>query len=61
MKYIFSEDSLVETSDLLEELLEVEKNKFEKLLKIKHKDLTFESFEDESCLDYFWGLLNHFQ
>jgi hypothetical protein len=41
--------------------LEEDKQEFEKLLKIQNEDLTFESFEDESSLDYFWSLLNHLQ
>lgn len=61
LKFIFSDDALNEAPELLEELLEEDKQIFEEFLKIENKDLTFDSFEDESCLDYFWSLLNHFQ
>lgn len=61
LKFLFSEDVLNITPELLEELLEWDKKIFEDFLKIENKDLTFESFEDESILDYFWSLLNHFQ
>jgi hypothetical protein len=61
LKIIFSEECLDEAPELLEELLEEDKQIFEEFLKIENKDLTFDSFEDESYLDYFWSLLNHFQ
>ena len=61
LKFLFSEEVLNIAPELLEELLEEDKIKFEELLKIENKDLTFESFEEESSLDYFWSLLNHFQ
>jgi hypothetical protein len=59
--FLFSEEVLDISKELLEKLLEEEKQKFEELLKIKNEDLTFDSFEDESNLDYFWSLLNHLQ
>ena len=61
LKFLFSEEVLDVSLDLLKELLEKEKQEFEKLLKIDNKDLTFDSFEDESPLDYFWSLLNHLE
>ena len=61
LKFLFSEEVLNLAPELLEELLEEDKQEFEKLLKIQNEDLTFESFEDESSLDYFWSLLNHLQ
>jgi hypothetical protein len=61
LKFLFSDEVLNIAPELLGELLEEDKNKFEELLKIENKDLTFESFEDESFLDYFWSLLNHLQ
>lgn len=61
LKFLFSDEVLNIALELLEELLENDKKDFEELLKIENKDLTFESFEDESNLDYFWSLLNHYQ
>lgn len=61
LKFLFSEEVLNIAPELLEEFLEIDKQKFEDFLKIENKDLTFESFEDESLLDYFWSLLNHLQ
>jgi len=61
LKFLFSNEVLNISLELLEELLEKEKIDFKNLLKIENKDLTFESFEDESPLDYFWSLLNHLE
>jgi len=61
LKFLYSEEVLDVSLELLKELLEKEKQEFDKLLKIDNKDLTFESFEDETPLDYFWSLLNHLE
>jgi Zn-dependent oligopeptidase len=61
LKFLFSEDVLDISIEILEELLEKEKQDFDKLLQIENKDLTFESFEDDSVMDYFWSLLNHLE
>ncbi|MDP2090070.1 MAG: M3 family metallopeptidase [Candidatus Gracilibacteria bacterium] len=61
LKFIFSDEILDIATKMLDEFLEIDKQKFEDFLKIQNKDLKFESFEDESNLDYFWSLLNHFQ
>lgn len=61
LKFLFSDEVLDLSPRLLDELLEEEKREFEKLLLIENKDLSFESFEDDLPLDYFWSLLNHYQ
>lgn len=61
LKFIYSDEILDIAPQMLEEFLEIDKQKFEDFLKIENKDLTFDSFEDESNLDYFWSLLNHLQ
>ncbi len=61
LDFIFSNEALAEATSLLEKLLKIEKEKFKKLLNIENKNLTFDSFENESYLDYFWNLLNHFK
>ncbi len=61
LKFLFSEEVLDISLELLNEFLEEDKKKFKELLKIENKDLVFESFENESKLDYFWSLLNHYQ
>lgn len=47
--------------ELLEELLEREKKDFEEFLQKPNSEITFESFDDEGLLDYYWSLLNHYQ
>ena len=59
LKLIYSEEALEISLEILNELLEKEKEDFKKLLKTKKEDINFETFEDESILDYYWSLLNH--
>lgn len=59
LKFLFSEEVLDVSLEVLKDLLEIDKQKFNKLLLIKNTDLSFNSFEDDSLLDYFWSLLNH--
>ncbi|MDD2871829.1 MAG: M3 family metallopeptidase [Candidatus Gracilibacteria bacterium] len=61
LNLVFSDEILDIAPIILDEFLEIDKQKFEDFLKIENKDLTFESFEEESNLDYFWSLLNHLQ
>lgn len=61
LKIIFSDEAMDKAPELLNELLEEEKEAFEKLLELSKNEITFESFEDEGVLDYYWSLLNHFQ
>ena len=61
LQIIFSDKGLEVAPQLLEELLESDKKDFEELLQINNQDLSFESFEDESILDFYWSLLNHLQ
>lgn len=61
LKFLFSNEVLDMASEILEQELENEKVKFEDFLKLENSSLTFDSFEDESILDYFWSLLNHFE
>lgn len=61
LKYFSSEEVLVNAISVLEKLLEKEKNDFAEFLNKKNEDLTFEDLEDDSLLDYFWSILNHFE
>jgi hypothetical protein len=61
LKFLFSDEVLAIAPKLLEEFLEIDKQKFEDFIKVENKELTFDSFEDESNLDFFWSLLNHLQ
>jgi hypothetical protein len=61
LKFFCSEEVLVNAISVLEKLLEKEKNDFAEFLNKKNEDLTFEDLEDDSLLDYFWSILNHFE
>ena len=61
LSFLYSDEVLGESLEILKYLLEEEKQKFEELLKIEKKDIEYETFEDEWLLDYFWSLLNHFE
>lgn len=61
LEFLFSEEVLDNSLDFLRELLEEEKQKFEKLLKTKKENINFDIFEDDWNLSYFWHLLNHLQ
>jgi len=54
LKFLFSEEVLDVALDVLKDLLKKEKQKFNTLLLMENKELTFDSFEEESLLDYFW-------
>lgn len=63
LEFLFSEEVLDNALDLLRELLEIEKEKFEKTLKTSNEELNFEQIfynpDDNDNLWYFWSLLNH--
>jgi Zn-dependent oligopeptidase len=61
LKLLFSKEALELAPEILEELLEKEKQDFEELLQEANETLTFERLEDEGILDYYWSLLNHFK
>lgn len=59
LEFLYSDEVLNVALNILWELLKEDKKEFEKLLNIKLENLTFDSFETESVLNYFWSLLNH--
>lgn len=63
LEFLFSDEVLNISLDLLRELLKQEKEKFEKTLNTPNKELNFEKIfynsEDDDNLWYFWALLNH--
>jgi len=61
LQFLFSKEVLEVTLEVLKELLDEEKILFKKLLKTKKENITFDIFDDEDVLDYFWSLLNHYQ
>jgi len=61
LKFLFSEEVLNISIEILDELLEKEKKDFENILNIEDEKLNFNLFEDDSLLDYFWSMLNHLE
>ena len=61
LEFLYSPEVLEHALEVLEELLEEEKKDFEKKLIIKDEDISFETFQDTSLLDYFFSLLEHYQ
>lgn len=61
LKLLYSREALELAPEILEELLEQEKSDFEKKLLTPDKEITFDTFEDTSTLDYYFGLLEHYQ
>jgi len=59
LNFLFSEEVLDIALEVLNDFLEEEKKKFQEKLKIKDENINFETFEDDSKLDFFWSLLNH--
>ena len=61
LAFLFSQWALEVAPEILKELLEIDKKEFEELLTKPNEEITFDSFEDEGLLDYYWSLLNHYQ
>jgi oligopeptidase A len=59
LKFLYSKEVLDVSLDLLREMLNEERSKFEKLLQIPKEKISFEIFDDKDNLSYFWHLLNH--
>lgn len=61
LELLFSSEALKLASEILEELLDKEKSDFEKKLLTPDCEISFEIFDDTSILDYYFGLLEHYQ
>lgn len=61
LKFLYSPEVLRVSEEILEELLDSEKWDFYKKLKTPDDKISFETFKDFSLLDYFFGLLEHYQ
>ena len=59
LEFLFSEEVLEIAEEVLLDFLEEEKIEFEEKLKLNNSEITFDLFEEESRLNYFWSLLNH--
>lgn len=59
LKFLYSSEVLDYAPELLEEFLEEEKKDFDEKLKLKNEEITFDTFDEESEMSFFWSLLNH--
>ncbi len=59
LKFLYSQEVIENSLDILEEFLQEEKKYFKNSLKTKNEDIDFDLFNIESKLDYFWSLLYH--
>jgi Zn-dependent oligopeptidase len=59
LKFLYSEEVLDIASEVLNDFLEQEKKDFETKLKTLGENISFDTFNEESELAYFWSLLNH--
>lgn len=61
LKFLFSNEVLDISLDILRDFLEEEKSLFLQFLNKENSEINFDSFEDDTNLDYFWSLLNHLE
>jgi Zn-dependent oligopeptidase len=59
LEFLYGEEVLSVATKILDDFLEEEKQDFKNKLKLKNEDITFDTFNEESNLGYFWSLLNH--
>lgn len=57
--FIYSDESLKEIPNILDDLLDKEKEKFDKLLEKDLLEVTFDDLDENSKLDYLFGLIDH--
>jgi oligopeptidase A len=58
---LYWEEALAVAPMILDSLLQQEKTEFEDFINMSNDKITFDSFDDEGLLDYYWSLLNHYQ
>ena len=61
LQFLYSPEVLAEAIDILDTLLGQEKADFEKKLLTPDEEICFDTFDDFSKLDYFFGILEHYQ
>jgi len=61
LKFLYSDEVLAVALEILEQLLDDERQDFNKKLETADSKITFELFNDFSLLDYFFSLLEHYQ
>lgn len=61
LKFFKKEEVLEKAIEVFDELLKNEKEKFKSFLEIENENLKFDDLEDDSLLDFFWSIINHFE
>jgi len=61
LEFLYRPDSLVLAAEVLSELLDKEKEDFRKKLETPDSEISFDTFEDFSTLDYYFSILEHYQ
>jgi len=61
LRFLYSPEALVVAPEVLSELLRQEKSQFHDKLMTIDSEICFETFDDTSILDYYFGLLEHWQ
>ncbi len=61
LDFLYSPQVLQISEEVLDELLEKERQEFQQKLETPDTDITFELFDDFSELSYFFGILEHYQ
>ncbi len=61
LKFLYSSEALELASEVLGELLEAEKKDFSAKLETPDSEISFETFQEFSMLEYYFGILEHYQ
>ena len=61
LKFLYSDEVLNSSLEILRNLLKEEKEKFNAMLETPDNEINFDTFDYETNLWYFWHLLNHLQ
>lgn len=61
LQFLYSKDVLDISEEILDELLKDDRQDFQSKLTTPDNEISFETFQDFSLLDYFFSLLEHYQ
>ena len=61
LKLLYSAQALLLAPEILRELLAIDIQDFHQKLETPDEKISFETFDDISLLDYYFGILEHYQ
>jgi hypothetical protein len=61
LKLLYSAEALLLAPEILRELLAIDIQDFHQKLETPDEKISFETFDDISLLDYYFGILGHYQ